>query len=106
MNSKMMMQATIQNINISPQLNYSIEKIQEMVQEMARMITVALQQWAEADSPDLKAKARCRPKNWWINQMAPWMIMKTISIKMIKLMDQELVLLRRLCLQVDNPKLS
>ena len=63
MNSKMMMQATIQNINISPQLNYSIEKIQEMVQEMARMITVALQQWAEADSPDLKAKARCRPKN-------------------------------------------
>jgi hypothetical protein len=58
-----MMQATIQNINISPQLNYSIEKIQEMVQEMARMITVALQQWAEADSPDLKAKARCRPKN-------------------------------------------
>jgi hypothetical protein len=63
MNSKMMMQAMIQNINISPQLNYSIEKIQEMVQEMARMITVALQQWAEADSPDLKAKARCRPKN-------------------------------------------
>jgi hypothetical protein len=63
MNSKMMMQATIQNINISPQLNYSIEKIQEMVQEMARMITVALQQWAEADSPDLKAKARCQPKN-------------------------------------------
>ena len=102
MNNKMMMQATIQNINISPQLNYSIEKIQEM----ARMITVALQQWAEADSPDLKAKARCRPKNWWINQMVPWMIMKTISIKMIKLMDQELVLLRRLCLQVDNPKLS
>jgi len=63
MNSKMMMQATIQNINISPQLNYSIEKIQEMVQEMARMITVVLQQWAEADSPDLKAKARCQPKN-------------------------------------------